>query len=172
MSNNSATIKINATVLPDSIAKSINNITTTYTPDSTEGWYYQLSKIDATSRDLIAATSFLQKGSTTANASIATGASIASIDPAADKVKFLFIRNKALEFDGTSNITDSIYLCLDAGVAAYNLADAIEIGPNESWFAKINAPIASIHVICGKKENAGVSTKTLQAEVYAIIDDI
>ena len=59
---NSATIKINATVLPDAIAKSINNMSVSYQPaDATEGWYHQLSKIDATSRDLISDAFFCSK---------------------------------------------------------------------------------------------------------------
>ncbi len=170
---NSATIKINATVLPDAIAKSINNMSVSYQPaDATEGWYYQLSKIDATSRDLISDAFFLQQGNTTASAATATGSSPVSITAANDKIKFLLIRNKALEYDGTSNTTDSVYLTLDAGAAAHNAVDAIEIGPGECWFGKINAPVTSVHVICGQKDKAAVSSKTLQAEVYAIIDDI
>ena len=173
MANNSANIKVTATLLPDQIAKTISNVTVNYQPaNSTEGWYYQLSKIDATSRDLIAATSFLQKGSTAASSAVATGASIDSIAPADDKVKFLFIKNMAAEFDGTVNTTDSIYLVVDASAAAHNSAVAIEIGPNECWFGKMNTSIQSVHVICGQKAGAGTSSKTLQAQVYAIIDDI
>ena len=171
---NSASILVKPTLLPDEISKTLSDITVSYTPaNSTEGWYYQLTDVTTSSADLIAATSFLQKGNAATNNGVNTGSSIASIAPGSDKVKFLFIKHTSVEGDGTANTADSIYLCLDGGTAAYTSADCIEIGPGECWFAKLNTSIEDIHVISDQKDRGSGSPQgEVQAQVYAIIDDL
>ena len=171
---NTATIKITATLLPTEISKVISNVSNSYTPaNSTEGWYYHLTDVTASSADLIAAKSFLLKGSTLANAGVNTGASIASVAPASDKVKFLCIQHMSTEGDGTANIADSIYIVLDASASAADNDAAIEIGPGEIWYSKMNCPITDIHVISAPKANAAGSAQgEVQAQVYAIKDDL
>ena len=171
---NGATVKLSITVLPDEIAKTFSNIRTSYTPaDATEGWYYQLTDVTTTSTDLIAAKSFIQKGSSATQGGVDVGGSIDSVAPGSDNVKFLFIRHMSVQGDGTANTADSIYLCLDAGTAAYNLSDTIEIGPGECWFGKLNTPVDEIHAISDQKNRGSGSPQgDIQAQVYAIIDDI
>ena len=174
MANNAASIAVTPTLLPDTISKQLDDITVSYQPaNATEGWYYQLTDITTSSTDLIAATSFLQTGPAAASNGVNTGSSIASIAPGSDKVKFLFIKHRSVEGDGTSNTADSIYLCLDGGAAAYTSGDCIEIGPGECWFAKLNTAIENIHVISDQKDRGSGSPQgEIQAEVYAIIDDL
>ena len=171
---NAASILIRPTLLPDQIAKTLDDITVSYSPaNATEGWYYQLTNVATSSRDLISATSFLQKGDAAAGNGVGVASSIASIDPSSDKIKFLFIKHTSIEGDGTSNTADSIYLCLDAGAAAYTNADCVEIGPGECWFAKLNTPLTDIHVISDQKDRGSGSPQGgIQAQVYAIIDDL
>ena len=171
---NSASVKLSITLLPDEIAKTFSNLSVSYTPaNATEGWYYQLTDITTTSTDLIAAKSFIQKGGSAAQGGVDVGSSIDSVAPGSDNVKFLFIRHMSVQGDGTANTADSIYLCLDADTAAYDLSDTIEIGPGECWFAKLNAPIAGIHAISDQKDRGASSPQgDIQAQVYAIIDDI
>lgn len=171
---NAATLTVDAVVLPTQIAKTMLDISVSYTPaNATEGWYYQLSNVTTSSTDLIAAKSFIQKGSAATQGGVDTGSTSDSVAPGSDKVKFLFIKHTSVESDGTSNTADSIYLCLDAGAAAYTSGDCIEIGPGECWFAKLNTAIENIHVISDQKDRGSGSPQgDIQAEVYAIIDDL
>ena len=80
-----------------------------------------------------------------------------------DKVKFLFIKN--------TSTADGIVICLDGGVAAYNLADGIFIGPSQSWFGRLpNVTVANIHAISSDVGDAGDATAN--AIVAALIDDV
>jgi len=171
---NTATVKLSITLLPDEIQRTFSNLSATYSPaNATEGWYYQLTDVSTTSTDLIAAKSFIQKGSGPTQGGVDVGSSIDSVAPASDNVKFLFIRHMSVQGDGTANTADSIYLCLDAGAAAYNLSDTIEIGPGECWFAKLDTPVDEIHAISDQKDRGSGSPQgDIQAQVYAIIDDL
>ena len=172
---NTATVKLSITLLPDEIQRTFSNLSATYSPaNATEGWYYQLTDVSTTSTDLIAAKSFIQKGSGPTQGGVDVGSSIDSIAPASDNVKFLFIRHLGLRDDGsTANTSDSIYVCFDAGAAAHNLADAIEIGPNECCFGKLSgATVADIHAISAQKLGAGTSSNKIQCQVIAVIDDV
>ena len=143
----------------------------TYTPaDGTEGWYYKLTDVTTSSADLIAANTFLQFGGTAQGED--TGSAMHAV-ATGDKVKFLFIKHTGYRDDGTTgNTADSVYLCLDAGTAAHNLADAIEVGPNESWYGKFNnVTVADIHCISGQKAGAGTGGNKIQCLVAAIIDN-
>ena len=166
-----ATMSLSATILPDEISKTLTSLSMTYTPaDGTEGWYYKLTDVTTSSADLIAANTFLQFGGTAQGED--TGSAMHAV-ATGDKVKFLFIKHTGYRDDGTTgNTADSVYLCLDAGTAAHNLADAIEVGPNESWYGKFNnVTVADIHCISGQIAGAGTGGNKIQCLVAAIIDN-
>ena len=167
-----ATITLDITILPDDISKKLQNESFSYTPaDSTEGWFYKLTAITTSSADLIGKETFLQKGSGVTGTD--TGALMPSIS-ASDKVKFVYIKHTGYTQDGsTANNADSIYVIFDGGLAAYNTADAIEIGHNESWYGKFNGlTVGNIHCISAQKAGAGTSSNKIQAIVAAVIDDV
>lgn len=167
-----ATMSLSATILPDEISKTLSSLSMTYTPaDATEGWYYKLTDVTTSSADLIAANTYLQFGGTAQGED--TGSAMHAV-ATGDKVKFLFIKHTGVTDDGsTANTADSVYLCLDAGTAAHSLADAIEIGPSESWFVKLNnVTVADIHCISGAKAGAGTGSAKIQCIVAAIIDNV
>ena len=166
-----ATMSLSATILPDEISKTLTSLTMTYTPaDATEGWYYKLTDVTTSNADLIAANTYVQFGASTGED---TGTAMHAV-ATADKVKFLFIKHTSVTDDGsTGNTADSVYLCFDAGTAAHNLADAIEIGPGESWYGKFNGvTVADIHCISGQKAGAGTGGNKIQCIVAAIIDNV
>tara|TARA_R100000808_G_scaffold9185_1_gene25380 strand:- start:1369 stop:1890 length:522 start_codon:yes stop_codon:yes gene_type:complete len=171
---NAASITVKATLLPSEISKLLDDITVTYTPsDSTEGWYYKLTNVTTSSLDLIeqGTAGYVGKGSTPTGVD-AGGTS--SLVASGDKVKFLFIKHLGVRDDGsTLNTADSIYLVLDAAAAAHNAVDAIEVGPNECWFGKMNGTtVADIHAISGQKAGAGTGGNKIQCIVAAILDDV
>ena len=141
---------ITATVLPDEIAKTISATTTVTPADANDKWYYKLTSVSNSSTDLIAGyyTDYTAVDDDTAPTAVATG----------DKVKFLFIKN----VDTNSR---SIYVCFDAGTASSSLADAVTIGPNESFMARLpNCTVAEIHAIS--------SASTADVIVAALLDDV
>ena len=145
-----ATTTIQATVLPDEIAKTISATMTVTPADATEKWYYKLTSVSNASSDLIAGyfTDYTAVDDDTAPTAVASG----------DKVKYLFIKN----VDGNSR---SIYVCFDAGTASSSLADAVTIGPNEAFAARLpNATVADIHAIS--------SASTAEVIVAALLDDV
>ena len=150
-----ATVSIQATILPDEIAKTLSGTMTVAPDDANDKWYYKLTACTATSTDLIAG-SFLDYTAVdddTAPTAISTS----------DKVKFLFIQN--------TSSADGVYVCFDAGTAAYNLGDAVFIGPSQTWFGRLpNATVADIHAISADVGDAGDATANLI--VAAIIDDV
>ena len=171
---NAATLTMDATLLPTEIAKTLENISVVYTPaDATEGWYYKLTNVTTSSADLLENTTgaYIGKGATPTSVDTSGSSAVTSVS---DKVKFLFIKHLSVREDGsTSNTADSIYIVLDGDTVAHNTADAIEIGPGECWFAKMNgATIADIHAISGQKAGAGTGGNKVQCMVAAILDDV
>ena len=145
-----ATTTIQATVLPDEIAKTISATMTVTPADANDKWYYKLTSVSNASADLIAGyfTDYTAVDDDTAPTAVASG----------DKVKYLFIKN----VDGNSR---SIYVCFDAGTASSSLADAVTIGPNEAFAARLpNATVADIHAIS--------SASTAEVIVAALLDDV
>tara|TARA_R100001443_G_scaffold55725_2_gene66869 strand:+ start:47 stop:496 length:450 start_codon:yes stop_codon:yes gene_type:complete len=145
-----ATTTIQATVLPDEIAKTISATMTVTPADANDKWYYKLTSVSNASSDLIAGyfTDYTAVDDDTAPTAVASG----------DKVKYLFIKN----VDGNSR---SIYVCFDAGTASSSLADAVTIGPNEAFAARLpNATVADIHAIS--------SASTAEVIVAALLDDV
>ena len=150
-----ASITLTATILPDEIAKTISGSMTVSPDDANDKWYYKLTAVTTTSADLIAG-SFLDYTAVdqdTAPTAVATG----------DKIKFLFVKNQSS--------ADGIMLSIDAGTAAFNLADGIFIGPSQSWFGRLpNVTVADLHAISSDVGDAGDSTAN--CIVAALIDDV
>tara|TARA_R100000008_G_C3440753_1_gene94284 strand:+ start:24 stop:473 length:450 start_codon:yes stop_codon:yes gene_type:complete len=145
-----AVATIQATVLPDEIAKTISATMTITPADDTEKWYYKLTSVSNSSTDLIAGsfTDYTAVDDDTAPTAVATG----------DKVKFIFIKN----VDSNSR---SIYIVLDAGTASSSVGDGITIGPNEFFCARLpNTTVADIHAIS--------SASTAEVIVAALLDDV
>jgi hypothetical protein len=164
-----ASIVVTATLLPDEIQKTLSAVTVTVTPaNDSEKWFYKLVNVTNSSTDLIAG-NFLSSAVGTD-----TGSSTAAVH-ADDKVRFIFIKNTATT-DGSTASTEAINICFDAGTAAYNLADGIEIGPGEVWFGKLpNTVVANLHAISVDTNMAGggsAGEADVQCIVAAIIDDV
>ena len=147
---NAASITVSATVLPDNISKTIAGSMTVTPDDANDKWYYKYTSCTATSTDLIAG-SFLDYTAVDDDAApltVATG----------DKVKFIYIKN----VDPDSR---SIYVTFDAGTVTSSLAQAVTIGPNESFYGRFpNATVADVHAIS--------SASTAQVIVCALLDDV
>ena len=148
---NDAIASIQATILPDEIAKTISATMTVSPANATEKWYYKKTSVSNTgSEDLIAGnyTDYTAVDNDTAPTAVATG----------DKVNFLFIKN----VDTNSR---SIFVCFDAGTASSSLAGAVTIGPNEFFCARLpNTTFAEIHAIS--------SASTAEVIVCALLDDV
>ena len=152
---NDATVNITANILPDEISKTISGSMTVTPDDANDKWYYKKTEVTTTSADLIAG-SFLDYTAVdqdTAPTAVATG----------DKVKFLFVKN--------TSTTDGIMLSIDAGTAAFNLADGIFVGPSQSWFGRLpNVTVADLHAISADIGDAGDASATVI--VAALLDDV
>ncbi len=147
---NEASVTVQATVLPDEIAKTISGSVTISPADANDKWYYKLTSVSNSSTDLIAGnyTDYTAVDDDTAPTAVATG----------DKVNFLFIKN----IDTNSR---SIYIVLDAGTASSSAGDGITIGPNEFFCARLpNTTVADIHAIS--------SASTAEVLVCALLDDV
>ena len=145
-----ASVTVQATVLPDEIAKTISGSVTISPADANDKWYYKLTSVSNSSTDLIAGyyTDYTAVDDDTAPTAVATG----------DKVKFLFIKN----VDTNSR---SIYVVFDAGTASSSAGDGVTIGPNEFFAARLpNTTVADIHAIS--------SASTAEVVVCALLDDV
>lgn len=156
-----ATMTIKAVLLPEEIQATLKDLTFAYTPaNSSEKWFYGIINVphNTGSVDLISGKFF-------ANADgVQTGSSNADI-ATTDKVKFIFAKN--------ADSTDSLYLVLDGSTVAHTSTNAIEIGPGESWFAKLpNTTVGNIHAINGGSNGADAGDANIQCTIAAIIDDV
>ena len=150
-----ATITVNATILPDEIAKSFSGSMTVTPDDANDKWYYKLTSCTATSTNLIAG-SFLDY------TAVDDDTAPTAIN-AADKVKFLYIEN--------TSSADGVVICFDGGTAAYNLADGVFIGPSQTWFGRLpNTTVENLHAISSDIGDAGDAVAILI--VAALIDDV
>ena len=162
-----ATMTIKAVLLPDVIQKTLKDLTFAYTPaDANDKWYYKLVNVrHNASADLIEG-NYLSKST-----GVDTGSTNAAVTTS-DKVRFLFIKNTATS-DGSTSSDESIYVCFDGGTAAYNLADAIEIGSGESWYGKLpNTTVGDIHAISGDSGASSAGEASVTCMVIAILDDV
>jgi len=145
-----ASVTVQATVLPDEIAKTFSATMTVTPDDANDKWYYKLTSVSNASSDLMAGyfTDYTAVDDDTAPTAVATG----------DKVKFLFIKN----VDTNSR---SIYVVFDAGTASSSAGDGVTIGPNEFFAARLpNTTVADIHAIS--------SASTAEVVVCALLDDV
>tara|TARA_R100000234_G_scaffold98671_1_gene67233 strand:+ start:192 stop:641 length:450 start_codon:yes stop_codon:yes gene_type:complete len=145
-----ASVTVQATVLPDEIAKTFSATMTVTPDDANDKWYYKLTSVSNSSSDLMAGyfTDYTAVDDDTAPTAVATG----------DKVKFLFIKN----VDTNSR---SIYVVFDAGTASSSAGDGVTIGPNEFFAARLpNTTVADIHAIS--------SASTAEVVVCALLDDV
>ena len=151
----SAYVTVSATMLPDEIAKTISGSMTVTPADATEIWYYKLTSVTTTSTDLISGSyvNYTAIAVGTGHTAVATG----------DKVKFLFVQN--------TSTTDGIMLSIDAGTAAYNLADGIFVGPSQTWYGRLpNVTVADLHAISSDIGDAGDASASVI--VIALLDDV
>lgn len=144
-----ASVSLQATVLPDEIAKTFSATVTLDPEDGNDKWYYKLTSVSNTSGDLMAGyyTDYTAVDAATAPTAVDT----------ADLVKFLFVKN--------TDATESVYVVLDGGTAASSTADAIALGPSEAMALRLpNATVADIHAIS--------SAGTVECIVCALLDDV
>ena len=150
-----AQVSIQATILPDEIAKTLTGTMTVTPDDANDKWYYKLTACTTTSTDLIAGNflDYTAVDDDTAPTAVHT----------ADKVKFLFIQN--------TSSADGVYVCFEGGTAANDLVDGVFIGPSQTWFGRLpNTTVANIHAISSDIGDAGDATANLI--VAALIDDV
>ena len=147
---NDAIASIQATILPDEIAKTISATMTVTPDDANDKWYFKKTSVTNSSGDLIdAGDTYIDYTAKAVDASttVATG----------DKVKFIFIKN----VDSAA----SIYIVLDAGTASSSVGDGITIGPSQFFCARLpNTTVADIHAIS--------SASTAEVLVCALLDDV
>jgi len=150
-----ATITVTATMLPDEIAKTISGSMIVTPDDVNDKWYYKLTACTTTSTNLIAGTFLDYTAVDDDTAPTAVNA--------ADKVKFLFIKN--------TSSADGVVVCFDGGTAAFNLVDGVFIGPDQTWFGRLpNTTVENLHAISSDIGDAGDATVNLI--VAALIDDV
>ena len=150
-----AQVSIQATILPDEIAKTLTGTMTVSPDDANDKWYYKLTACTTTSTDLIAGNflDYTAVDDDTAPTAVHT----------ADKVKFLFIQN--------TSSADGVYVCFDGGTAANDLVDGVFIGPSQTWFGRLpNTTVANIHAISSDIRDAGDANANLI--VCALLDDV
>ena len=150
-----AQVSIQATILPDEIAKTLTGTMTVSPDDANDKWYYKLTACTTTSTDLIAG-NFLDYTAVDDDAA-------PTAVHTADKVKFLFIQN--------TSSADGVYVCFDGGTAANDLVDGVFIGPSQTWFGRLpNTTVANIHAISSDIGDAGDATANLI--VCVLLDDV
>ena len=150
-----AQVSIQATILPDEIAKTLTGTMTVTPADANDKWYYKLTACTTTSTDLIAG-NFLDY--TAVDDDTAPTAVHAN-----DLVKFLFVQN--------TSSADGVYIVFDGGTAANDVADGIFIGPSQTWFGRLpNTTVGNLHAISSDIGDAGDATANLI--VAALIDDV
>ena len=144
-----ASVTVQATVLPDEIAKTISGSMTISPADANDKWYYKLTSVSNSSTDLMAGNfiDYTAVDDDTAPTAIATG----------DKVNFLFIKN--------TDSSNDVYIVLDAGTASTSAGDAIKIKAGHSFYANLpNTTVGDIH--------ANSSSSTVTCVVAALLDDV
>ena len=144
-----ASVTVQATVLPDEIAKTISGSMTISPADANDKWYYKLTSVSNSSTDLMAGNfiDYTAVDDDTAPTAIATG----------DKVNFLFIKN--------TDSSNDVYIVLDDGTAATSATDAIKIKAGHSFYANLpNTTVGQIHAIS--------SSSTVTCVVAALLDDV
>ena len=161
-----ATMTMKAVILPDDIQQTLKDLTYSYTPaNEDDKWFYKLVGVLHTSNtnDLISG-NYIESDESTAGDYSAISTS--------DKVRFLFIKNTGTT-NGTTVSEESILLSLSGATVGYASTDTIEIGPGESWFAKLpNVTAGDIHARAADVGATSDGEATVQCVVAAILDDV
>jgi hypothetical protein len=143
-----AIIVMQATVLPDEIAKVISNTTTVAPGDANDKWYYKLTSVTNTSGNLLLLENFID---------YTASSSVTATLTASDKIRFIYIEN--------TDSTNDVYIALDGGTVTTSLGDAIKIGAGQSVALQIpNTTVDNLHAI--------TSSGTVTCKVAALIDDV
>lgn len=146
---NDASVTVQATVLPDEIAKNILGTMTIAPADANDKWYYKLTSVSNASTDLIA-------GNFIDYTAVDDDTAPTAVDTA-DKVNFLFIKN--------TDSSNDVYIVFDGETVSTSSNDAIKIAAGHSWFGNLpNTTVTEIHAIS--------STSTVNCIVAALLDDV
>ena len=173
---NDATMTVKAVFLPDEIQKTLENQTMTFSPGvAVLKWWFGMVNVISSSTDLIPAGSQPLGTSSASAKSADAGTSVDTVESAAaDEVKFLLIKNLGVIQDGSTSTTHSVYLT-NEGTAPNNgsgtyVAQAIEVGAGEIWYAKMNCQLQNIQCRTGPAGFSGSSGVKVQCLVAAVID--
>lgn len=146
---NEATVNVQATVLPDEIAKIITGSVTIAPADANDKWYYKKTSVSNASSNLIA-------GYFTDYTAVDDDTQPTAVD-AADLVNFLMIKNL--------DDTNDVYINLDGATITTADGDAIKIAAGGVWFGNLpNTTVDNIHAI--------TSASTVDCIVAALLDDV
>jgi len=146
---NEATVNLQATVLPDEIAKTITGSLTIAPADANDKSYYKKTSVSNASSNLM-------EGYFTDYTAVDDDTAPTAID-AADLVNFLMIKNL--------DDTNDVYINLDGGTITTADTDAIKIGAGAVWFGNLpNTTVDDIHAI--------TSASTVDCIVAALLDDV
>jgi len=156
---NDASVTVQATVLPDEIAKTIGGsitVTPTDTDVANAKWYYKKTVVQTTEANLIAGqfVDYTAVDQDTLPDDVASG----------DKVKFLLVKNLSS--------ADGIMISLDGSnnAAAHTNTKGIHVGANETvCFRPNNTTVDEIHAISADVLSAGDAAAN--CIVAALIED-
>ena len=157
--------------------------------DTDDNWFYAPNVIVTTTSDelfgasddntdLVGASGDQTNGPNEAVGSAVTYTDDSTADCSADKLWFLFIKNTGTSDTSGTTTTNSVYLCFDAGTAAYNNLDNIEVKAEEAWMGNVAGPLLqSVMIITGQARGAGTaatvnSSTSVRCTVAAIIEDV
>ena len=141
-----ALVSVEATLLPDEIAKVITGSMTVTPADANHKWYYKLTSVSNASTDLMAGyfTDYTAIDDDTTPIQVAV----------TDTVAFLFIQN--------TDASNSVYLNWNGAAAA--AAGNLYVGAGETWYGRLGVTlVGSLHAIS--------SASTVNCIVAALIDD-
>lgn len=143
-----AIVVMQATVLPDEIAKVISNTTTVAPADANDKWYYKLTSVTNTSGNLLLLENFID---------YTASSSVSSTLTASDLVRFIYIEN--------TDSTNDVYIALNGETVTTSLGQAIKIGAGQSVALQTpNCTVENLHAI--------TSSGTITCKVAALIDDV
>ena len=152
-----ATTSMSSSVFMDDIKAAMSGNYNYEPKDANDKWIFAEIAVSNSSADLIAALDFL--GSTTTIT-------------ISDKPVWIAIKNIS------TTSTDGVVVCLDAGVAAWNLTDGVVIGSGEMLILKPTAAtVADIHAISVTMDGTygyptGTHAGTVTVQVAAVLDDV
>lgn len=163
--------------------------TLTFDADDDDKWFYapnvivtdthgnELFASASDETDLVGASGDQVNGPNEAVGSAVTFTDGTLADCSADRVWWLFIKNTGTSDVSGTTTTNSVTFTLDAGTAAYNMEDQLNIGPGEAFMSRLNGTFMNqIKIISVKARQAGYpatvnGSKNVRCTVAAIIQD-